>query len=364
VSLQGFVGAEPDGFVIGDKPFPVVGVNCYFLAYCSDSSRQAVMDTVLEMGANTVRSWAFLDVDSRAPGAPAFQYLNSGSITIDGGPDGLERLDALIESAEANGVRLILPLINYWENPLGGMLRYLQWLGIPGGVDQFYRSAAARAAYQDWVRAVLTRQNTRTGRMYYAEPAIMAWELANEPRCEVQGGRELLLDWIGEMSRFVKSLDPNHLLAVGDEGYLKHAQTHDDLYDGSHGVDGEAILNFGEIDFGTFHFYPESMNRAPQFLDTWIRDHVGSGQRANKPMLLEEYGIKINGTFVGSAKQRNDWYARWLDSVRRYGAAGDLLWMVGGSAPDTAGFRDDYTVLSAAEVPAVKDHADEMVLLT
>jgi mannan endo-1,4-beta-mannosidase len=317
------------------------------------------MDAAEGIGANTLRCWAFLNVDNRSPGSVAFQHLQNGSITIDTGPDGLERLDALIQSAEANGFRLILPLVNYW-NDLGGMPLYLQWLGIQGRVEEFYRSPLARAAYQNWVRALLTRRNTRTGRIYTDEPAIMAWELANEPRCEVSGGRELLLDWIGEMSRFVKALDANHLLAVGDEGFLRHAQTNDDLYDGSHGVDGEAILNFGEIDFGTYHFYPESMKRSPDFLEVWIKDHVESGQRANKAMLLEEYGIKIDGTTIGTVTERNQWYERWLSAVQQLGGAGDLLWMIGCVNPDTAGFKDDYTVLSADEVPAVVAHAQAM----
>jgi len=349
--------------VIGDQPFPVVGLNCYFLAYCSDASRQAVMDAARRTGANTLRCWAFLNVDNRAPGSVAFQFLENSSITIDTGPDGLERLDALIQSAEANEFRLILPLVNYW-NDLGGMPTYLKWLGIQGGVEEFYRSPLAKTAYQNWVRALLTRRNTRTGRIYADEPAIMAWELANEPRCEVSGGRELLLDWIGEMGRFVKTLDSNHLLALGDEGFLRHAKTHDDLYDGSHGVDGEAILNFGEIDFGTCHFYPESMKRSPAFLEVWVKDHVESGQRANKPMLLEEYGIKIDGQTIGTAVERNQWYERWLNAVQQHGGAGDLLWMIGGTDPDTTGFRDDYTVLSADEVPAVVAHAQAMRVAT
>jgi mannan endo-1,4-beta-mannosidase len=351
----GFVKATPSGFMLGQKRFPVVGVNCYFLAYCANAGRQSVLDAVSEMGVNTLRCWGFLEVENRQPGAPAFQYLQNGSITVDTGPDGLERLDALIAAAEASGFRLILPLVNHWRNPLGGMSLYLQWLGVPGGVEEFYRSPVARAAYQNWVQAVITRRNTRTGRAYYDEPAIMAWELANEPRCEVPGGREILLDWIGTMSRFVKTLDGNHLLAAGDEGYLKHAHRHDDLYDGSHGVDCEAILNFGEIDFGTFHFYPESLNRSPDFMETWIRDHVGSGQRANKPMILEEYGV------VRPASDRNRIYREWLGSVRSLGCAGDLLWMAGGRTPDTIGFRDDYTIYSVDDVPALKEHATSML---
>jgi len=352
-----FVQRDGVRFAVAGQRFPVLGVNCYFLGYCSDTSRLAVMTAAREMGVNTIRAWAFLNVDNRSPGVVAFQYLNEGVITVDPGPDGLERLDALIEAAEQQGLRLILPLVNYW-NDFGGMPLYLKWLGIAGGVERFYSSPAARTAYQNWVEAVLTRQNTRTGRLYSEEPAVMAWELANEPRCEVAGGRGLFLEWVGEMSRFVKTLDSNHLLAVGDEGFLQHAETNDPLYNGSHGVDGEAILNFGEIDFGTYHFYPSSMAHSNDFGSTWIADHVASGTRANKPMLLEEYGLGLSATLDASG--RNQWYARWLDSVFQTGGAGDLLWMIGGSASDIAGFKDEFTILGATDVPAIVTHAAKM----
>jgi len=347
-----FVRTSNTGFVIGDLPFPVVGVNSYFLAYCSDASRLAVMAAAKGMGANVIRSWAFLDLDPRPAGSVAFQYLQDGKIVQDGGPDGLERLDALIGAADDQGLRLILPLVNHWGD-FGGMPQYLKWLGIQGGVEQFYSSPAARAAYRTWVESVLTRRNTRTGRLYSEEPAVMAWELANEPRCEVAGGRELLLDWVGEMSAYVKSLDSNHLLALGDEGFLQHADTSDPLYNGSHGVDGEAILNFGQIDFGTYHFYPSAMGHGNDFGDTWVKDHVESGARAGKPTIMEEYGLE-------TAAERDEWYPQWLGSVRLRGGAGDLLWMLGSSEADVSGFRDTYTVLDGSEVPAVAEHAREM----
>lgn len=351
-----FVRTSNTGFVVGDRPFPVVGVNCYFLAYCSDASRLSVMAAATGMGVNVIRSWAFLDVDPRPAGSVAFQYLQDGKIVQDGGPDGLERLDALIGAAEDQGLRLILPLVNHWKD-FGGMPQYLQWLGIQGGVEEFYRSPDARAAYRNWVESVLTRRNARTGRPYSEEPAVMAWELANEPRCEIAGGRELFLDWVGEMSAFVKSLDSNHLLALGDEGFLLHADTNDPLYDGRYGVDGEAILNFGQIDFGTYHFYPSAMGHANDFGDTWVKDHVESGARANKPTIMEEYGLE-------TAAERDEWYLQWLASVRLHGGAGDLLWMLGSGEPDVSGFRDTYTVLDASEVPAVAAHAREMQLPT
>jgi mannan endo-1,4-beta-mannosidase len=358
--IQEFVKTEGIQFKLAGNPFPVSGVNCYFLGYCSDPVRRSVMTAAAALGANVIRMWAFLDAETKPAGGVAFQYLDGGRIVQDTGPMGLERLDALIAAAEEADLRLILPLVNYWKD-FGGMPQYLRWLGIPGGQDAFYREPVARAAYRTWVQTILTRRNTRTNRTYLDEPAVMAWELANEPRCEVAGGRELLLDWIGEMSAFVKSLDRNHLLALGDEGFLRHAHVHDHLYDGSHGVDGEATLNFGEIDFGTYHFYPDAMQHAPEFGETWIRDHVASGQRANKPMLLEEYGLALNTSAAPTPADRKTWYSRWIHSVFEAGGGGDLLWMLGNSDPETAGFRDDFTIYSAVEAPPLGAHREEAV---
>ena len=48
-------------------------------------------------------------------------------------------------------------------------------------------------------------------------PTIFAWNLMNEPRCTGCGWA--LQAWIEEMSLFVKSLDPLHMLTVGEEGF-------------------------------------------------------------------------------------------------------------------------------------------------
>lgn len=38
-----------------------------------------------------------------------------------------------------------------------------------------------REAFKGYVRALLLRRNAVTGRLYRDEPAIMAWDLCNEP---------------------------------------------------------------------------------------------------------------------------------------------------------------------------------------
>ena len=244
-----FVSRNQTKFSLAGQDFPVAGVNCYFLAYCADLSRRAAMNTAKQMGANAIRTWAFQDA-AAAGGGVAFQYLDNGVIKIDDGPNGLQRLDAVIQTAEQLGLKLILPLVNHWKD-FGGMPMYLKWLGITGDVSQFYSSLDARHAYRSWLEKILTRRNTITGRRYCDEPSIMAWELTNEARCD--GHRDLLLDWAGEMSSFVKQLDNHHLLALGDEGFIRQGVLRHhggELYDGRHGTDFAAILDLPDIDFG------------------------------------------------------------------------------------------------------------------
>jgi mannan endo-1,4-beta-mannosidase len=320
--------------------FPLIGFNSYYLAYCSEASRRAALISAKQMGANVIRAWAFLD----AAVAPAFQYFENGAIRVDDGPQGLERLDALIAAAEEFGLGLILPLVNYWPD-FGGMPMYLNWLGIAGDVTNFYSSPEARGAYRAWVEHVLTRRNTVTGRLYSEEPGIFAWELANEPRCQIPGGRELLLDWVAEMSAFVKQCDASHLLAVGDEGFFyRRGAGH--LYDGTYGVDFEAVLSLDPIDFGTYHFYPQNWGLSGNLecASQWIADHIAAGNRANKPVVLEEYGIKIDGRAIRSSLERDRWLDTWRQSVQNLGGGGALLWMLGCDEPDTCGYCDDYTI--------------------
>jgi mannan endo-1,4-beta-mannosidase len=344
-----FVGRDGTKFTLAGSTFPVTGVNCYFLAYCAAESRRAAMLTAKQMGANTIRSWAFMDAE--ASGAVAFQYLENGIIKIDDGPNGLERLDGVIQTAEELGLKLILPLVNHWKD-FGGMPMYLKWLGVEGDVKKFYEFLDARLAYRNWVQHLLTRRNSLTGRIYAEEPSIMAWELTNEARGE--GDRDVLLDWVGEMASYVKHLDGNHLVALGDEGFFREglfSHKKGELYDGRHGTDFAAVLDIPEIDFGGYHFYPQDWGHAQdlEFGNQWVKDHADAGQRAGKPVLMEEYGLKLGDAVVPDAPARNSWFSKWLTTVEETGTAGSLLWMLGGSEPDTIGYQDAYVVYKPDE---------------
>jgi len=321
--------ASGSGFELNSARFPVVGANNYYLGFVSAAMRRAVLDAAGQFGFNVLRAWAFLDQPWRGA------WFQNGE-TINDSETGLARLDQLVADAEAANIRLILPLVNYWPD-FGGMDQYVSWAG-GGPRERFYGDEAVRAMYRNWVQHVLTRQNTVTGRLYREEPAILAWELANEPRCETP---ELLLGWVREMSQWVKEHDPNHLLAVGDEGF-----------------DGDGFLEIVEIDFGTFHLYPQAWKQADPIASgvRWIEQHIAAGREAGKPMLLEEYGMR--------GDQREVTYRAWLDAVLGQGGAGDLAWMLA-STDGATGERypdyDGFTFYEPDDVPAIRDHVRQML---
>src|SRR4051794_2319608 len=130
--------------VLDGNPFFAKGFNCYFLTFCSDAIREQTLLTAKQLGGNTIRSWAFLDLAGPAPGQAGFQYPNGNVVEQNDGPEGLSRLDHLIFTAEACDLKLILPLVNYWPD-FGGMPMYLHWLGLPNDDPaEFYRSSRAR----------------------------------------------------------------------------------------------------------------------------------------------------------------------------------------------------------------------------
>lgn len=52
------------------------------------------------------------------------------------------------------------------------------------------------------------------------DPTILAWSLSNEPRCDGDYSGSSLQGWIDATAEFLKSIDPNHLVTVGAEGFL------------------------------------------------------------------------------------------------------------------------------------------------
>ena len=69
--------------------------------------------------------------------------------------------------------------------------------------------------FANHVRNIVTRVNSVTGKPYTDSPAIMSWQIANEPRCFDPANKEVFYKWLTDTGRLIKSLDPNHLVSTG-----------------------------------------------------------------------------------------------------------------------------------------------------
>jgi len=179
---------------------------------------------------------------------------------------------------------------------------------------------------------------------YRDSPAIMAWELANEPRCGADSTRNLprstsctpatLTSWISEMSAHIKTLDPNHLVTWGGEGEFNVPDNPDWAYAGADGGDFAAEIALPSIDFGVFHSYPDWWGKSVSWTDQWVRDHAEAGRRAGKPVVHEEYGwmtdeARLRNLGTTSDATRKEVVGGWQRIGVEEGLAGDMYWQFG-----------------------------------
>ncbi len=78
----------------------------------------------------------------------------------------------------------------------------------PALPDEVLRAAAPAACSMNWPSCSGSR-TIRGG---------AGWNLINEPRCSGCGTGPLQA-WLEEMAPFVKALDGNHLVSIGEEGF-------------------------------------------------------------------------------------------------------------------------------------------------
>src|SRR3569833_213007 len=250
-----FPSADGLKFKIDDQTKYVGGTNSYWIGFMTNNADvDLVMDHISKSGLKILRVWGFNDV-TRKPGAGTvyYQYLSASGAQINTGADGLQRRDYVVSSAEKHGIKLIINFVNNWSD-YGGMPAYVTAFG--GTKEGWYTNSKAQSQYRAYIKAVVSR--------YTNSSALFAWELANEPRCK-GCSTDVIFNWATDVSKYIKSLDPNHMVTLGDEGFgLPGGDSSTSYpYGTSEGVDFVKNLGIATLDFGTFHMYPQSCELCP-----------------------------------------------------------------------------------------------------
>ena len=383
-----FITVEDGKFKDNGEDFRFIGTNNYYLHYKDKTMIEDAIQSAALGGFNVIRMWGFFDgVDSDYQNNHAYMQPYANSYVP---PDSMpsyyvncwERMDYAVSEAKKADVKLIIVFTNYWTD-FGGISQYVKWSDEKSGIDtsdpsyspdlsKFYTDDYCKTTYKAYMNYLVNRVNTVTHVAYKDDPTIMGFELMNEPRNPGKNP-SILTNWVDEMTTYFKTIDTNHLVAVGDEGHFSNRESDayngqsKDNYNGAQGISYDDIIKLDNVDFGTYHLYPEGWGApdvAQLWGEKWIKDHIESSDKYNKPCICEEFGINAQ-----NGQNRELIYSSWCKKIYDLGGAGGLFWMlagkdtgsssVNGYYPDYDGYRLLYLgeAKSDPEVVALSNYA-------
>jgi mannan endo-1,4-beta-mannosidase len=329
-----FVRVRDGQFIRRNQPYRFIGANFWQAMNLGSPGKGGdrarlirELDRLKAIGVRNLRLIAM----SEGPGTEPYRVLPAVQNTPGVFDEALlQGLDFALAEMAKRDLTAVLCLGNFWPWS-GGFAQYVSWAERspipyppphPGGSwsvfqdysSRFYTLPEARSRYESAVRKLLTRINTVTKQPYSADPTILSWELANEPR----GGkhRKEFLAWVDSMSGLIHALDPNHLVTTGSEGDTSDPAGAGNDFIADHSPRG--------IDYATIHLWVENwgfydprqagatFNRGTELIRTSLRSHVERAVRMKKPLVLEEFGLARDGRSMdpGSPTRMRD---RFLD---------------------------------------------------
>lgn len=300
-------------FILDNTPYYYVGTNYWYGAILASTGQGGdrarlvkELDLLKKSGITNLRVLAGAEGPNNEPYrvTPALQ-LEQGvyNDTL------LDGLDFFMNELGKRKMHAVLYLNNTWEWS-GGYAQYLNWNGygdIPypniephswpefmAYCSQFHSCEPCMEHFQDHIQFMLTRTNKYNGRKYTEDPAIMTWEIANEPRALSKENKENFAKWIKETAAYIKSIDPNHLVTTGTEG-LHGCEEDMELF--------KTIHDDPNVDYLTMHVWPKNWgwldcDHIPETVDTsialtkeYMLAHMEVAQQLNKPIVFEEFGL-------------------------------------------------------------------------
>ena len=310
-----FVTVEDGHFVREGNPYYFVGTNFWYGAILGSEgqggNRERLareLDEMKRMGIDNLRILVGSDGERgvKTKVEPTLQ-IRPGvyNDTI------LAGLDYLLMEMGKRGMVAVLYLNNSWEWS-GGYSFYLEHAGagrqprpdeagypaFMEAMSKYATNSRAHELFNDYVRFIITRTNRYTGRKYIDDPAIMSWQIGNEPRAFSKEALPAFEQWLSEAAALIRSLDPNHLISIGSEGAWG--------CEGDYGV-WERICADKNVDYCNVHLWPynwswvkpdslvEQLPVACRNTKDYIDRHLAVCERINKPLVMEEFGYPRDG---------------------------------------------------------------------
>lgn len=268
----------------------------------------------------------------------------------------LDGLDLVLSEMGKRNMKAVIFFSNNWEWS-GGFQQYLIWNNQVSDsmktrkltwdeqrdiVSQFYSCEPCKENYNKQVNLVLNRTNKYSKKKYTEDSAVMAWELANEPRPMLPVANDVYRQWISDVAAMIKSKDKNHLVTIGHEGYM-----------GTEGIELYEEINADKnLDYLTIHIwaknwgwfkddkvaegFPNVIEKAVNYIDR----HLAVAEKLNKPLVIEEFGLprdRQSFDINSSTSLRDDYYSKIFSFlVKQSNAngylAGASFWAFGGTA--------------------------------
>jgi len=360
---SGFVMVKGRHFQLDGKPYYFTGANLWYGMYVGspgitgDRARLVrELDQLASQGIMNLRVLAISEASALERAVRPVVLQKPGEIdeTL------WQGLDFLLDEMARRDMKAVLYVNNFWQWS-GGMTSYLAWsTGKPaidpdasgdwnGYMDQsasFYRDPAAQQAFRDVVKRLVTRRNSVNGRVYNADPTIMSWQLANEPRpgsdARARPHFDVFVKWVDETAGYIRKLAPKQLVSTGNEGWMGTAGSRE-LFERSHLTKN--------VDYLTFHMWAPNWQwydpKQPQAtydtawrkMQDYLNWHIDAANRMGKPIVLEEFGInRDNGAFepFAGTVYRDRFYTGIYGLLARRASAGDAIagsnfWAWGGA---------------------------------
>lgn len=365
---QPFVKRHGQQLEINNHPYYFIGTNYWYgglLALKKDKHKgidrlREELDFLKKNGVTNVRVLAGSEGKGLINGVPRVgPPLQPEEGIFD--PAFLKGMDALLYELGKRKMTAVIYLSNNW-NWSGGFPQYLNWNGlipdsdfkknIPWGelgnyTSKFYSCKKCITDYLNQAKYIINHKNSITNKKYSEEPAVMAWEIANEPRPMRASAVEAYKKFISQTASFIKNLDPNHLVTTGTEGYMSTDNLQ--LY--------KAIHDDKNIDYLTIHIWPKNwswfrgkniaggMDSVLTKTITYLDVHKKVAHDLNKPLVIEEFGLPRDhhSYDIDSPTTLRDIYYRkifneWIKSKKANGIlAGVNFWAYGGIAKPIKG---------------------------